>query len=468
MTSVVEPTSASALAAELTGPLLAPGSAAYDEEVAAFNTAVRHRPTAVVGAANPADVQVALRYAARQGLPVGVQATGHGATEPVDGGVLISTRRLDSLVIGPVARTATVGAGVRWREVITAAAVHGLAPLSGSSSDVSAVGYTLGGGLPVMGRTFGFAADRVLAFDIVTADAGRRQVDADSDPDLFWGLCGGKGNLGIVTAMTIELVDVASVYGGGVFYAAPHIADVLRAYLGWAETLPEQTSTSVAILRLPPAPQIPEPIRGQTVAHLRVCHVGDSADGERLVGPMRAVAPALLDHLAEMPYTAVDSIHQDPDHPVPFCHRGALLRELTSETIDALLAVAGSDVHVPLMLWELRQMGGALRRGPAAGNAVGGRDAAYSLFTIGLLTPETAEAAPAALDALIAAAAPWSTGQTLVNLHGPLGDEADRARAWDPPTYRRLADLSHRLDPAGLLRHGHVIGRAPLPSPTRS
>ena len=178
MTSLAEPTSVAALSAELTGSLLAPGSTAYAEEIAAFNTAVVHRPDLVVGAANTADVQVALSYAAAHGLPVGVQATGHGATEPVAAGVLISTRRLDSLGIDPVARTATVGAGVAWREGITAAALHGLAPLSGSSSDVSAVGYPLGGGLPVMGRTFGFAADRVRAFDVVTPDgAGPQRLE---------------------------------------------------------------------------------------------------------------------------------------------------------------------------------------------------------------------------------------------------------------------------------------------------
>ncbi|MGH8996094.1 MAG: hypothetical protein ACRDYB_08720 [Acidimicrobiales bacterium] len=265
--------------------------------------------------------------------------------------------------------------------------------------------------------------------------------------------------------MTIELVEVANLYGGGIFYAAEHIATVLHAYPAWAANLTEQTSTSVAILRLPPAPELPEPIRGETVAHLRVCHVGDSTDGERLVAPMRAVTPALVDHVTDMAYTAVDSIHNDPDHPVPFRDRGTLLRAVTDDTIDALLAVAGADVHVPLMVCELRQMGGALRRGPVAGNAVGGRDAAYSLFTIGLLTPETAEVTPAAVDAVIAAVEPWSTGHTLVNLHGPVGDETDRARAWDAPTYRRLADLARRLDPTGLLHHGHVIGHGPFPAP---
>lgn len=447
------------LAGELAGPLLHPGDAAYDEEIAGFNTAVVHRPDIVVGATSTPDVQAALRYATVHGLPVAVQATGHGATTPFTGGLLISTRRMNAVHIDPRQRTATVAAGVRWREVIDAAAPHGLAPLSGSSSGVGAVGYTVGGGLPVMCRTFGFAADAVRAAELVTADGGVHRLAADCEPALFWAVCGGKANLGIITAMTIALVPVSTVYGGGIFYAAEHIADVLHAYPGWAATLPEKTSTSIAILRLPPAAQIPEPLRGRTVAHLRICHVGDPRDGERLLAPMRASTPTLVDNVAEMPYTAIDAIHADPDHPVPARQRGELLHDLTPATIDALLAVAGPDVQAPLIVCELRQMGGALTRSPAAGNAVCGRDGAYCLSAVGMLTPDTAEAAPAALDAVIDAARPWSTGTTLLNMHGTPGDENDRARAWEPATYRRLVQLSRQFDPAGLLRHEHAIGR---------
>lgn len=463
MSAITELPEVSRLAADLSGPVFLPDDAGYAEEIAAFNAAVVHRPLVVVGPVSATDVAHALRYAAAHALPVAVQSTGHGATTPFDSGLLISTRRMDAVTVDPAARTATIGAGVRWRGVIHAAAEHGLAPLSGSSSDVGAVGYTLGGGLPVMCRTFGFAADRVLGADLVTADGLQRRVDAVHEPDLLWALCGGKGNLGVVTEMTIGLVPVSTIYGGGIFYAAEDIPAVLHAYLDWAQTVPEQTSTSVAILRLPPAPELPEPIRGRTVVHLRVCHVDDPATGQRLLAPMRAVASALLDSVQEMPYTEVDAIHADPEQPVPFVQCGSLLRELTHETIDALLAVAGPRVHAPLMVCELRQMGGALRQGPAAGNAVTGRDAAYSLNAVALLTPETADSGPAAVDAVIDAAQPWSTGGTLLNMHGRPGDDADRARAWDAPTYRRLAELSRKLDPAGLLCHEHAIARGQHP-----
>ena len=269
----------SKLAAELTGPLLLPGSPEYEQEIATFNTSLRHSPQLVVGAANVSDVQAAVRYATTHALPLGVHATGHGYTSFKDG-VLISTRRLDTLMLDPAERTVTVGAGVRWRAVIDAAAPYGLAAVSGSAPDVGVVGYSLGGGLALMGRTFGFGSDRVRSLELVTMDGRLRHVDAVTEPELFWALCGGSGNLGIVTRMTVELVEVSTVYGGGIYFAAEHAAAVLKAYVSWVDTLPERTNTSIAMSWLPSVPELPEPLRGQTVLHLRFCHVGDAAEGD--------------------------------------------------------------------------------------------------------------------------------------------------------------------------------------------
>lgn len=156
-----------------------------------------------MGAASAADVAAAVRWAADRGLTVAVQATGHGLTGSLDGSVLITTGRLDTVVVDPAARTARVGAGVRWRQIIDAAAPHGLAPLSGSSSGVGVVGNTLGGGLGLLSRRYGFAADHVRRAELVTADGAIRTVDAGTDPELFWALRGGKGNLGIVTELEL-------------------------------------------------------------------------------------------------------------------------------------------------------------------------------------------------------------------------------------------------------------------------
>ncbi len=467
MTATQQSLDSSGLAGVLKGAVYRPDDAGYADEIACFNLSTTHRPALVVAATCTEDVVAAVRFAAERDLPIGVQATGHGAVCAVDAGILISTKAMTNVTVDPRERTATVGAGTKWKPVIETAAEHGLAPLNGSSSDVGVVGYIVGGGLPVMCRTYGFAADHVQRMTVVTADGVAREVSPSSETELFWALRGGKGNLGIVTEITVDLVPVSRLYGGGIFFPGEHASELLRAYSGWSAGLDEQTNTSIALLRLPPVPDIPEPLRGRFVVHLRVMHLGDAESGERLVAPMRAVAPAIVDLVGEMPYTAVDSVHQDPDHPVPAHERGVLLTRLDDEVIDELLRLAGPAAQIPVMVVGIRHMGGALSRQPAIANAVSNRDAAYLLEAIGVLMGPAAEGAPAATDALVAAFARFSLrpeGATLVNFHGKPGDAADRARAWAPQTYARLCELKVRYDPKNLLRFGHGIsGVVPAP-----
>ncbi|MER6825415.1 FAD-binding oxidoreductase [Streptosporangium sp. NPDC000563] len=445
---------------QIVGPVLTPGQDGYDEEIAGFNTAVPHRPALVVGATGAEDVAAAIRFAAAHSLPVAVQATGHGAVQAADGALLINTSRMREVTVDPSGRSARIGAGSRWADVIEQATPHGLAPLSGSSSGVGAVGYTLGGGIGPMSRTFGFAADHVREITVVTSDGTIRVTDRNTEPDLFWGLRGGKGSLGVVTSMVVDLFPVSTLYGGCLYFDAEDTPAVLHAYRAWTATLPETTTTSVAMLRLPPLPQLPPPLRGRFVTHLRFVHLGDAQEAEALLAPMRAVAEPIFGEIGQMPFGAIDSVHRDPVDPMPAWDRGALLRELGEETLEALLAVAGPAADVPLAVVELRHLGGALGREPHLPNAVGGRDAAFSLLVIGAPVPELLDTVvPAVGGAVIDALAPWQTGGTQLNFHGSALAPADLSRAWPEPTLRRLAALKDRYDPTRMFRFGHVVPR---------
>ncbi|MBW0088799.1 FAD-binding oxidoreductase [Pseudonocardia sp. KRD-184] len=442
----------------VTGPVLEGDDPRVAAEVAGFNTAHTPRPALVVGATCAGDVAVAVRWAAAHGLRVSVQSTGHGLISDLAGTVLVTTRRMSGVVVDPVSRSARVGAGVRWAQVIEAAAPYGLAPLSGSSSAVGVVGYTLGGGLGPLARRYGFAADHVRSVQLVTAAGEVRHVDAIGDPELFWALRGGKGNFGIVTEIEFGLVPVATLYGGGIFFPGAAASDVLHAYRTWVDTLPEETTTSIALLRLPPLPTLPEPLRGQFVVHLRVAHLGSADEGAALLAPMRAVAAPLMDLVAEMPYAAVDSIHMDPTDPMPTWDRGATLRALPAEAVDALLAVAGPDVQVPLIMVELRHLGGAVARPPRVPGAVAGRDAAFSLLALGPMAGPLAETMPAITQAVIDRMAPWAGRGALLNFLGQAGP--DRVAAlWDDADRARLLAVRRALDPGSVFSPGHALPR---------
>lgn len=157
-----------------------PGEHAYDEERTGLNRAVESCPACVVGAVGEQDVAAAVRMAVAQGRAVGVMATGHSPSVAADGAVLINTGRMNGVEVNPRTRSAWVEAGTRWRQVVERAAPHGLAPLNGSSPNVGAVGYTTGGGVGLLGRRFGFAADHVRRLRMVTADGRLREVSPGS------------------------------------------------------------------------------------------------------------------------------------------------------------------------------------------------------------------------------------------------------------------------------------------------
>jgi hypothetical protein len=308
-----------------------------------------------------------------------------------------------------------------------------------------------------MARQFGFAADLVTRATLVTADGELRSVDRESDPELFWALRGGRGNFGIVTELEFGLVPVSTLYAGAVFYDAASTRDVMHAYRRWTSALPERTTTSIAVLRLPDAPALPPALRGQTVVHLRYTHNGPEEEGARLLAPMLDVGTVVMDAVGDIGVAGLDAVHQDPTEPLPVWERGALLSDLPPEAIDAFVLAGGPGADTSLAMVELRQLGGALARQPEVPNAVAGREGRFALFVLGVLAPEIAARVPMDGAAVIDRMHPWTTGTSLLNFLGDATTPERVATAWPPDVHRRLLAVKHRIDPANLFRFGHAL-----------
>jgi FAD/FMN-containing dehydrogenase len=448
---------AARLAATIAGSVLVPGDAGYDDERAVWNLNHELAPALIVVAENATDVQAAVRFAAGQGRPVLVKATGHQMVGKAHGAVVIATRRMNDVAIDAIGRTARVGPGAIWSEVIEKAAKAGLAPLNGSNPTVGVVGYTLGGGLsPTLGRSHGYAADHVRLIEVVTADGELRQVHADSEPELFWALRGGKGNFGAVTALEFDLFPVSRLYGGGIYFPGERTADVLRAWTDWHPRTPETMTSSFAVMRMPELPDLPEALRGAFLVSVRIAYSGTSEEGERLVAPLRAVAPAVLDTVAEMPYAAVASIHSEPTEPAPYYERSITLREFPAQAQDKLVELVGPDSQCSLVLAELRALGGAWDREPAAPNAVPTRGLPYVLLGVAVGPASEEEQLKRSVAELLDGLEPWRGDRRVVNNLAP--DEAAHAEAiYGPERYARLASIKKTYDPANIFRLNHNI-----------
>jgi FAD/FMN-containing dehydrogenase len=442
------------LRSEVAGPVLTPGDEGYAEELSGFNLAVTHTPDVVVGLTSEDDAVAVVRAAAETGTPVRVLATGHGIPNPMRGGIVVTTGRMTGVTVDAEEQVAHIAAGSRWAEVVAAAAPHGLAPITGASDAVGCIGYTLGGGLGPLARTYGFSSDWVRSFRVVTA-AGAVTADATENPDLFWALRGGKGGFGIVTAMDFGLVELSTLYGGSVFFDAEHIAPVLTAWTEWTKTLPESANTSVVILRLPPLEFIPEPLRGKTVLSVRFAYVGAAADGKKLFQPIRDAGTTLIDAVGEMPASDIALIHNDPKDPTPAWDRGLMLDELDAEFVSTFLDVVGPEQQVPLVAVELRHLGGATERDVPEGSAVGGRGGACTLTLIGVPDPNLFEKVlPATVEAVLQRLEPWVSTETTVNFAGDFALPGSYEASWPADTFARLADVRAAYDPDSLFPFG--------------
>ena len=357
----------------------------WDEARQAWNLAADQRPEAVALVESADDVSKVMRYAGENGLRVTGQGTGHGAVAlgSLEGTILIKTERMREVVIE--GESARVEAGAYAEHVAEAAIQKGMCSMPGTSPNVGIAGFTLGGGLSWLGRKYGWACNRVSAIEVVTADGEPRTVSADSDPDLFWALRGGGGDYAIVTSLHLELLPIAEAYAGGILFPPELTADGLRAYRDWCAQVPEEVGSMVRMLNLPPIPDIPEEIRGKKWFAVTVVSIGTEDEGRERVAPLLEIGEPVMSTVGQIPAPGLTRIAMDPEPPVPGLGHHRVIKELPDEALDAFYESAGPESDSPLLLAELRHLGGALARPDENGGALNKLDGEFTMLAIGML-----------------------------------------------------------------------------------
>jgi FAD/FMN-containing dehydrogenase len=430
----------------------------WDEARQAWNLAADQQPPAVALVQSADDVAKVIKFARQNGLKVAGQGTGHGAMPlgPLDGVILIKTERMRGVdVEGERAR---VEAGGLAEDVGNAAIKNGMCSMPGTSPNVGVVGYTLGGGLSWLGRKYGWACNRVAAIELVTADGEARTVDQTSDPDLFWALRGGGGGYAIVTALHVDLLPVAEAYAGAVLLPAELTRDALRVYRDWAAGAPEEVGSTVRMMNLPPLPDVPEPIRGKRFLQIAATCIGSREEGEKAIAPLREIGEPLMDTFDQIPASGLTRIAMDPEPPVPGLGHHGVINELPDEAIDAFYEAAGPESDSPLLLAELRHLGGALARSAEKGGALAKLDGEFVMLGIGMLMdPAMREPIEGQLDKLSEALKPWATDGGYFN-YAERPCDVDKILPAD--ICERLSHVKRSWDPDDLIRANHSLALA--------
>jgi FAD/FMN-containing dehydrogenase len=438
------------LGQRLTGEVVLPGDATWDADRQVWNLAVDQRPMGIVWPRSAQDVVATVRFAAERGLRIAFNAGGHnaGTIAWADDVLLLKTGRMDAITIDPAERRARVEAGVLARPLAQAAGAHGLAYLAGTSPDVGVLGYMLGGGLSWLIRRHGLACESITAADVVTSDGRQVRVDRDTEPDLFWAIRGGGGNVGAVTAVELELFAIPRVYAGCLFWPIDQATRILGAWRGWIEDVPLECESLGRMLQLPDLPFLPDHLRGRAFVLVELAFIGDEVAGAELVRPLRELDPE-FDTVSTMPTSDLSVVNMDPEVPVPYAGEGMLLDAFTPETIDALVDVfvGSSLLHV-----EVRQLGGAAAVSSPDHGVLDAIEQPYVLFTFGL-TPDPAihAAVEGHVRSLVERMTPWDSGRRYLNF----AESPIDPRSIYGPGHDRLKDVRARYDPTGLFLPNH-------------
>jgi FAD/FMN-containing dehydrogenase len=433
------------LKASLRGELLLPRDARYDETRKVWNGMIDKRPALIVRCAGVADVSDAVKFARHHNLLVSVRGGGHSIAGKAvcDGGLMIDLSRMKSVQVDPVTRTARVEGGATLGDLDHETQAFGLATTAGVVTHTGVAGLTLGGGIGRIGRKYGLACDNLLSVNLITADGQFLRASETENADLFWGVRGGGGNFGIVTAFEFRLHPIGPVVlGGVVIHSLEQSRAALKFYAEYSRTAPDELAADAILLTSP---------EGERVCAISVCYIGSLDEGERVLQPLRRFGPPLADQIGPIAYTTLQAAG-DAFFPIGFHHywKTHFMTEISDGAIDATLSHFAT-VPSPRSVVAFQQYGGAVSRVSPTATAFSHRESQYDFIPTAIWTdPAESEKQMTWVRSLWETMKPFSSGGEYVNNLGEEGE--DRVRAAYGDNYERLVALKNKYDPTNFFR----------------
>ena len=397
--------------ADLHGELISPSDESYNSARSVWNGMIDKHPALIVRCADGSDVITAVRFADRQHLPVAVRGGGHSfaGSGTCNDGIIIDLSPLKRVQIDPIKRTAWVQAGVTLGELIRETQAFGLATPVGTASETGLAGLTLGGGLGWLMGKYGLTLDNLLAAQIVLADGRMLRVSPIEHADLFWGVRGGGGNFGIVTAFEFQLHPVGPLLAGMVLHPLDRAREVLDFYREFTRTAPDELTAGAGMTTMPD---------GTLGAALVLCYDGSLEEGERLIEPVRTFGSPLLETIRPRSYLELISML---DASVPrgrhYYSKARSLKQLDAQALKTIIDF-GSACPAPLTQVILQHVHGAVSRVDPTQTAFALREEHYALGILTAWDESKASEADTSIRwarALWTAMEPFAAAETYIN-----------------------------------------------------
>ena len=450
----------SELRATIAGRLVEPADEGYDAARRVWNAMIDRHPALVVQAADAGDVAPTIALAAATGLPLAIRGGGHNVAGngTVDGGIVLDLGRLDRIEVDPASRLVRVGAGATLADVDRATEPFALAVPIGVVSGTGVAGLTLGGGVGWLTRPYGLTIDNLVAADVVLATGERVRASESEHPDLFWGLRGGGGNFGVVTAFTFLAHPLdPDVFAGALVYERPRWSDALEAYLDWTATIPDELTTILTFM-VPPEDWA---LGDRVLLLLGFAWAGaDRTTGQAAIDRLRTACAPDAAILEPIRWRAFQSGF-DASMPkgVRAYWRNASFERLDRPMLDALADWCGAQTWFGTAA-DLHHLGGAFGRVPEDATAFPNRAAGFWLNVYGFWRDPADDAARTAwVTGLSDATRPYAMAGQYVNFLGHDEGEAQRKAlaAYGPAKLERLVEVKRRYDPENRFRINHNI-----------
>jgi hypothetical protein len=439
----------------LRGPVIGRSDPGYDDARKLYNGMIDKRPLMIARCADVADVITAVNFAREEGLLLAVRGGGHNGPGlgSCNDGLVIDLSGMRSVRVDPANQTVRVEAGCTSGDVDHASHAFGLAVPFGIVSTTGVAGLTLGGGTGYLTRKYGLTIDNLLEADVVLADGSFVTASKTQHPDLFWALCGGGGNFGVVTSFLFQGQPVSTVYAGPVFWLATDAQAVMRAYREFLPTAPEELGAFVGLKTVPSMDPFPKEHWGKRACAVISSYNGPAAEGEKAMAPLLdAVPPPIFNWMGAMPFPAMQGLF-DPLFPkgLQWYWKGDYVKSLPDEAIDIHIAQA-ANAPSELCLMHLYPIDGAVRRVPNDATAWNARGATWSMVIAAIDSkPEQADALKSWGRGYWQAVHPFNLGGAYVNFM--MDDEAPgRIQATYGENYPRLASIKASYDKANLFR----------------